>query len=133
MFIILIQIGFSVNSIITLEGISELECPVDRLRTLLDMSDVRDLVGEEDLGYVRVPTFIVLSAWLSVKPRLPTYLPKQMTTDKRLLTCKADKSIISKLSLSHIVQCQHYAVNAYCNISPSLTASSTIKITINTT
>lgn len=82
MFIILIQIGLSVNSIITLEGISELVCPVDRMRTLLDVSDVRDLVGEKDLEYVRVPTFIVLSAWLGVKLRL-------LSTHTQMITIKS--------------------------------------------
>lgn len=110
MLLILMRIGFSVNNIITLEGISELECPVDRMRTLLDVSEVRDLVGEEDSGYVRVPTFIVLSAWLSVKPRLPTYLPHQMTTDKRLLTCTADKSITYQNYL-----CSFCAMSALCS------------------
>ncbi|PYH74121.1 uncharacterized protein BO88DRAFT_3418 [Aspergillus vadensis CBS 113365] len=91
--LILMWIGFSVNSIITLEDISELECPVDRMRTLLDMSDVRDLVGEKDLEYVRVPTFIVLSAWLSVKLRLlPTYpYPDELLIKSFYLL--ADKSI----------------------------------------
>ena len=94
------------NSIITLEGILELVCPVDRMRTLLDVSDVRDLVGEKDLGYVRVPTFIVLSAWLSVKPRLPTYT--QMTTDKVLLPAK----LINQSYQNYLCFC---AMSALCS------------------
>lgn len=46
----------------TLEGISELVCPVDRMRILLDVSDGLALIGEGDLWYVRVLIFVVQGA-----------------------------------------------------------------------